>query len=225
MKHASKIVAAVFALSFSAMAADGTSSSYSESGSSSSGKTIPRVNIMGGMSSSKLTVNDDLITDKNNQRANIDSRKNDAAASLTVDLGNGPVVLETGAAYRSFGLKLGENARVNLNYIGVPVYAKFYLGDVDTTAFFIRAGVRPSWAVSKSVEIGDLNVGGGPGFPLKDFDLPGVAGIGAKIGFSEKFALLVAADYERSITKINDFGGNDIHNDALVFQAGMAIGL
>lgn len=212
-------------MSFSAVAADGTSSSYSDSGSSSSGKAIPRINLTAGMSSSKLTVNDDLITDQNNQRANIDSRKTDVAASLTVDLGSGPVVLETGAAYRSFGLKIGDNSRVNLDYLGVPVYAKFYLGDVDTTAFFIRAGVRPSWAVSKSVEIGNLNVGGGPGFPLKDFDLPGVAGIGAKIGFSEKFALLVSADYERSITKINDFGGDDIHNDALVFQAGMAIGL
>ncbi|RYZ67935.1 MAG: PorT family protein, partial [Proteobacteria bacterium] len=210
---------------FSAMAADGTSSSYSDTNSGADGKAVPRMNLTAGMSSSKLTVNDDLITDQNNQRADIDGRKNDVAASLTFDLGSGPVVLETGAAYRSFGLKINDNAHINLDYIGVPVMAKFYLGDVDTTAFFIRAGVRPSWAIGKSVEIGSLRTGGNPGFGVKNFDLPAVAGVGAKLAMGPQFGLLVSADYERSITKINEFGGDDVHNDALVFQAGLSIGL
>ena len=202
----------------SAEAQFGTSTTSTDTGSGSSEKAIPRINATGGFSASKVAVEG---TD-----SNVES-KMEGAYSLTADIGSSNFVLETGANYRSLGRKINDQANVNLNYIGVPVLAKMYLGNPSGTSLFIRAGVQPSWAVSKNVEATVLGTQFDADFDagIKDFDLPAVAGVGVKLGLAPTVGLLLSADYSYSILPIQTSGETDIRNEAFAFQGGLAIEL
>ena len=209
--------------SVSAFAADpyGTSSSYSDTGSTTGSNGMPRLNVQGGISTAKIDTD-------NTAEAPNKNWKSEGAASLTGDFGmaNSPLVLELGAAYRNLGVSTENNfANYNIHYLGVPVLAKLYIGDPMTTAFFVRAGVRPSWAVSKDGNVGGLRATDNSN-AIKDFDLPGVAGIGVKIGVAKTVGIILSGDYERSILNINNTGiGKDLRNEDMVFQGGLSFNL
>lgn len=149
--------------------------------------------------------------------------KSGLAAGVTADIGTSNVVLETGAVYKQLGTAVegfGQTANLNLNYVTVPVLAKYYFSPEPTTAF-IKVGALPSFLVGK----GNTAAVGGLIFDEPNtFDLGAQAGLGGRIALGGGADLMLEATYARGFSKV--FTNNaEIYNSAFGATAGLGIAL
>ena len=151
------------------------------------------------------------------------SKPNGYSAGVLFDLlGNGGLVLETGALYRQFGTTynngLGDNS-FTANYISVPVDLKFYLSGQEATSFFLKAGVLGSTLISNNTMYATPTTQIG----AKSWETAFLGGLGIKFNLSSATDLLLEVDYSRSIDSV--FSDASIYRTDLSAALGFAVNL
>jgi hypothetical protein len=146
-----------------------------------------------------------------------------------VDLGSGAWSLQTGLFYNRYGGQASNDYfsyKILLDYISVPLFAKFnVLGHVDNTPY-VKVGMTPGLLTGSSLTFdntqsfavsGDLR-----GF--RKYDIPASVGVGASIYSDGRNALVIEASYFRSLTSINNLV-SDMRNEGFLFNLGVSIAL
>ena len=142
---------------------------------------------------------------------------------------------ETGLQYKQMGTSVGNNS-LTMNYITVPLAAKYYFGGERETGFYAKGGMVPGINVahsetttvggqSNTADIQDANT----------LDLGIMVGVGGKLQLSRSIDLLLEADYVRGITSLygpNAFNNNgatqgvpSINDTSIVFLTGVSLGM
>lgn len=137
-------------------------------------------------------------------------------------------VFETGLLYNQMGGKFsdgGFSAKVNLDYLSVPAFAKLnFMGNPDRTAF-LKAGLMPSILLSQTAKLSNgSRTSSTNDVGAKSMDLPMVVGLGGAIPISLQNSLILQADYVRSLISINK-ESSDVRNEGFVVSAGMSFGI
>lgn len=108
----------------------------------------------------------------------------------------------------------GDKAEYQLNYINVPVLAKFYLFD----GFSIEAGPQFGFVVSEELDLnpysddGDIELSGSPA-EAKNFEF----GVAAGVTFETPIGLFASGRYNMGVTDIIE----DVDAQNSVFQIGV----
>lgn len=166
------------------------------------------------------------------QVGSVDAGQPDSGLTLGVlaDFGTGPLLFETGLQYlqagaRTAGLYQGRSAsgRVRLDYIGVPLLAKFYVsGDVRSQGVYMKAGAMPMVLVGNQVSVVDGNSGKIPSELLEPMDVVAVVGLGSSMIFERGMAIFVDGTFNRGLVKVNALGERKILNQGFTLNLGAA---
>lgn len=129
--------------------------------------------------------------------------------------------LHVGAFYSAKGAKsedFGFTSKVNLNYIEIPVYLNFTIGDKTKNYFFVGAGPYLAYCSAAKVSLKgslpgitidnerDLNVGGDKSTDvIESMDF----GANANIGFVTKFGLYARAHYALGLANVLTAGDSE----------------
>jgi outer membrane receptor for monomeric catechols len=109
-----------------------------------------------------------------------------------------------------------------LNYMSIPVNANWHFG--STRKWNLNFGLSPSFLTKATVvENGFSNKI--PNNTIETFQLGMSFGIGHKIGITEKFGVLIDAQWFNGLTNINKANQNDITNGGFSFNLGGVIQL
>jgi hypothetical protein len=133
------------------------------------------------------------------------------------------------------GTSVGNNS-ITMNYITVPLAAKYYFGGERETGFYAKGGVVPGINVahsmtttaqgqSNTVDIQDVNT----------LDFGVLVGVGGKLQLGGNTDLLLEADYVRGITSLYGpntqfIGGQtqgvpSFNDTSIVFLTGVSLGM
>lgn len=124
------------------------------------------------------------------------------SGGITLDIGRGNFVFETGIVYLEMGVARSlpaasgiDQARLNLNYVAIPLNAKYAFYQSDSVAFTGRIGVLPMLAVSQTGTahfqgnvVQRINLD-----ELSKNDVAGTLGLGTRIRIGESSNLLIDA--------------------------------
>lgn len=103
----------------------------------------------------------------------------------------------------------GVDVDVKLDYLNIPIMAKYYVAD----GFSVEAGPQIGFLLSAEAD------GGGETVDLKDITNGIDFGVGIGAGYKMESGLNFSARYNLGISNINDFeGSDDISNQNNVFQ-------
>ena len=144
------------------------------------------------------------------------------------DIGSGALVFESGLVLNKFGGQQsfeGTNVKIQLDYLAVPLFAKYnVIGDPENRLYF-KGGVMPSELMSTTVALDDQVVDRAT-VNIRSFDLPAVIGLGASLFSSGRNSLVIEATYLRSLININSMGGApSLRNEGFAFNAGVSVAL
>lgn len=190
---------------------------------------IKSLNFLAGVTSSSLGGLPD------DSSAGLESgRKAGISLSATADLETDieGFVIEPGITYRQQGSKytvtgIDANVTLDIDYIALPVAAKFYFPVQEPFSVFAKGGLAPAFAVSKSAT---LNVVGqsetGAVEDVNSFDFAVLVGAGGKYTISPELDLMVEATYWKGLRDIaSDNAGDSITNNSFGLSAGVAVKL
>ncbi|UFH36243.1 porin family protein [Flavobacterium acetivorans] len=109
-----------------------------------------------------------------------------------------------------------------LNYLSIPVNANWHFG--STRKWNLNFGLAPSFLMSAKLKengyTSDI-----PSSEIKSFQLGFTFGIGYKIGITEKFGILIDAQWFNGLTNINKTNSSEITNGGYSFNLGGVIQL
>ena len=147
-----------------------------------------------------------------------------AIGALADLLGNTNLVFETGLMYRQQGTTdLGKTFA--LNYLSVPLSAKYYLYGQQANTPYFKAGLVPAFAVSKSISFEDGS-SRDAGNDFNTFDLAGQLAVGGKIAVSKTASLILEANYLKGFTNVVNTPGSDSStNISFGLMSGVAVEL
>lgn len=109
-----------------------------------------------------------------------------------------------------------------LNYLSIPINANWHFG--STRKWNLNFGLSPSFLTSPKVKANGTSID----FPkntIESFQLGFTYGIGYKIEFTEKFGLLIDAQFFNGLTNINKATNDRILNNGYSFNLGGVIQL
>ncbi|MES2240839.1 MAG: porin family protein [Bacteroidota bacterium] len=109
-----------------------------------------------------------------------------------------------------------------LNYLSVPINANWHFG--STRKWNLNFGLSPSFLMSAKLKENGYtsNI---PSSEIKSFQLGFTFGIGYKIGITEKFGILIDAQWFNGLTNINNANSSEITNGGYSFNLGGVIQL
>ena len=149
-----------------------------------------------------------------------------ASAGATVDFGHSDFVLESGALYRQMGASAsegGETFTLTLDYLSIPLLAKYYVNGVSSSAaFFVKGGLQPGLLVRKKAELksGSSSQSTNDISGISSTDIPVLVGAGGKFAAAQNMSIIVEGNYSRGLTKINT-SGTGIYNSVVGLTAGL----
>lgn len=147
----------------------------------------------------------------------------------TIDIGEGNLVTETGILFRQIGAS--ETPTINskpldvetdLNYMSVPVAAKYYFSNQHDSSFFAKVGIAPSLLIGNKL----ASATQGPNFRNSDpnsFALDGLVGLGGKYQITSQIGIVLEASYWRAATPV--YSGSSIYTSNFVNTLGININL
>lgn len=116
----------------------------------------------------------------------------------------------------------GDFYEDKLNYISIPVNANWHFG--STRKWNLNFGLSPSF-LTKATLVENGFSSKIPSNTIETFQLGMSFGIGYKIGITEKFGILIDAQWFNGLTNINKANQNDIKNGGFSFNVGGVIQL
>lgn len=144
-----------------------------------------------------------------------------------VEIGSGLVTFQTGLEYNQFGGKrtfAGGSAETTLSYLSLPLVAKLNLMGNPEETVYLKAGVMPGTALTRSKRITGLYYSWSAEDEFKTTDIPAVVGVGGAIPMSSQGSLVLDLTFIRSLTSIGNNGLN-AYNTGLVLSAGFSFAL
>jgi hypothetical protein len=172
-------------------------------------------------------------------------------AGVTVDIGRSNLVLETGLLYQQLGSDISSipipgfnfigalsgGPELKLDYLAIPIEAKYYFSGQEKSSWYVKGGLIPSFLVSKYAEISSQVFGyqnGGFGWreqttstndvPANNIVVPVIIGIGGKMNVSDHIAIILETTYQYSMTPIFTDSPNSTIS-AISFTTGLDIDL
>lgn len=129
--------------------------------------------------------------------------------------------LSVGAIYSQQGAKFPDlnDAKLNLEYINVPILANFYVAK----GFALKVGVQPGFKTSSKIKVGDVEastslLGSKDGVKSFDFSIP--------LGLSYEFSsFVIDARYNVGVTKVLDIEDATPRNSYLTISVGYKFAL
>ena len=109
-----------------------------------------------------------------------------------------------------------------LNYISIPINANWHFG--STRKWNLNFGLSPSFLTKATIEYNGMSQKI-PSSYIESFQLGFTYGIGYKIGITEKFGILIDAQFFNGLTNINKATDNRIVNAGYSFNLGGVIQL
>ncbi len=167
----------------------------------------------------------------------LDGQRMGIGAGARVDIGRGDFVFETGFLYRQLGgvsylysaeeaaqknLSTRLPAEIELNYISIPLMAKYYFNGRDNSSFFARGGLQPSLLVYREARLQDRSAGALIDMSsINDFDLIGALGMGFHIELNETTLITFEGTYLRGLTSV--FNNMPLYTSG--FQGSVGLGI
>jgi len=187
----------------------------------SAGAQSTSFGVLGGLTSSKVTVDGDQIT------VTLDSRTGFAGGLASRTPLGGQLGLEVDALYAQKGFKIsdgGDSAELKLGYIDVPVLLRYGLTTSTTTSPFLLAGGTVSFKAS--CDVGSTSGGVSASASCKDVtgDDQKSVDVGLTVGGGVDFnRFTIQARYTIGMTDILDDGDGSVttKNRALFLLAGI----
>ena len=149
---------------------------------------------------------------------------------------NKDLFFQTGLLYNQMGAKLSDynapngggrltGVRMNLTYLNVPAFVKFNFLRAQDNTFFVKAGLMPGVIVGKEfrASANGQTVSKMAIDDLKQYDVPALVGVGARIPFQKEYALMLDASWMRSLMTIS--GKENTYNQAFFITGGINIAL
>ncbi|WP_413586420.1 porin family protein [Bdellovibrio sp. HCB274] len=161
-------------------------------------------------------------------------------------IGRGSWQFDTGLLYSQRGAQLNINANdvvtatsdITMTYIDVPVMARFSWPHSSRSHLFARAGAVVGFLTEGKTETkATINYMGmsqsqSASEDVKDYfnstDIRWALGVGYDWKFARQMGLVVQADFQESVSKINNdsfLPGRDVFNMGLILSAGLSIKL
>jgi len=172
-----------------------------------------------------------------NETQNLDGQRSGIGAGLRLDIGRTDFVFETGLVYRQLGgpayLYSEEEARqrgltsrlesdIELNYLTVPLMAKYYLNGRENASFFVRGGLQPSALIYREARLRNSNSSGVKDISVfNDFDIVGALGVGFQIPINETTMIVMDGTYLRGFISV--FNTSSVYNNGFSGNIGLAI--
>lgn len=155
------------------------------------------------------------------------------SGGATIDIGGRNFVFETGLTYLELGMSRSviggtelDEMRMNLNYVGIPLNAKYYFSNSEDSAFFGRIGVIPLFQVSSTAvarfqgrETARIDV------PTNRNDVLGTVGFGGQFRVSSNMSILLEGNALLGAISITRDGAGDTRNIGLSFLTGLSFDL
>jgi hypothetical protein len=147
-----------------------------------------------------------------------------------VEFGGGLVTFQTGLLFNQFGGKgtdsdnSGANYTVTIDYLNIPLLAKFNVMGNPLETFFFKIGLMPGFVLSKdaSETLNGVSISG-EASGVKSFDLPLLAGIGGTIPIAPNVSINLEGNFIYSLTSVTSSG--TIRNQGFQILAGATFGL
>jgi hypothetical protein len=130
-------------------------------------------------------------------------------------LRSGLIIDKMGGKYENGDPFLWED---KLNYLSIPINANWHFG--STRKWNLNFGLSPSFLLSAKVNNSKI-----PSNALEPFQLGMSFGIGYKIGITEKFGILIDAQWFNGLTNINKTSNTRFENSGFSFNLGGVIEL
>ena len=147
----------------------------------------------------------------------------------TIDIGESNLVTETGVLFRQIGAgesvpaKSGlTDVETDLNYLSIPVAAKYYFSNRHESSFYAKAGLAPSLLVANNV----AEATHGPNVRNEDprsFAIDALAGVGGKYQLTEQVGIVLEVSYWRGLSSI--YSGANVYTSNFVNTIGFNINL
>ncbi len=176
-----------------------------------------------------------LLDAKENE--DLDGSRMGIGAGARIDIGRGDFVFETGIMYRQLGgvtylytadqaaeknLNSQLPAEVELNYISIPLMAKYYFNGRDNASFYARAGLQPSLLIFREARPQDTNTNAIIDLSVvNDFDLVASVGMGFQIELNETTMMVLEGNYLRGLTSV--FNNMPVYTSG--FQGTIGLGI
>jgi hypothetical protein len=149
------------------------------------------------------------------------STKTGLALGALVELGRSSFVIESGLLYRQMGatptLSGFSLSNIEMDYLGIPILAKFYLNDPEMSTIYLKAGIIPQLLVNNS----GWSQFSGPSLTANTFDFELAAGVGGRIIVTDGMGVTIEAAYSQGLTSVASNLTNTMVNSAFTFTAGL----
>ncbi len=121
--------------------------------------------------------------------------------AVTDLLGTKEMVLETGLLYRQLGTS-DNGATIALNYLTVPVSAKYYFFGQQATGPYAKAGVTPGINVAASATDSSGNNSTSISNQISTFDFGFILAAGGKFNVGSQLSIIAEAYYNRGLVNV-----------------------
>lgn len=168
---------------------------------------------------------------------NLDGQRNGIGAGVRLDIGRTEFVFETGLQYRQMGgityLYTEELARekgitdrleadLELNYLSVPLMAKYYFNGRSNPSFYSRIGLQPSFLLFKEARLRNSKATSVIDYShISEFELTGAAGVGFQIPINDTTLAVFEGTYLRGLTSV--FDNTALYNNGFSGTFGLGI--
>ncbi len=146
-----------------------------------------------------------------------------------IDIGESNLVTETGIVYRQIGAdetvavkSAPTGVETDLNYLTVPIAAKYYFSNQHESSFFAKAGIAPSLLVGNQL----AETTHGPNVRNEDpsaFAVDALVGLGGKYQLTSQVGIVLEVSYWRGLTSV--YSGASVYTSNFVNTIGFNINL
>jgi hypothetical protein len=180
-----------------------------------------------------------------------------ARATVLVDfsLGSPQWVIETGVDYLSAGAYTGQisypmkvedgeprktahmNTKLNLQYVGLPIFFKYYPRSFSQSGVFVKGGLEPVMLVNSTFDVPfpeDVSafqsndspspLGDSPkDFNFQQFDVLTTVGAGLNIQIHPKWSIVLEGVVQQGIVSVDPAHGSSVFNQAFSLNFGFSM--
>ncbi len=133
-------------------------------------------------------------------------------------------VLETGVLYRQLGTS-NQGTTLALNYINVPISAKYYFMGQNSNTIYFKGGITPGFnvAATQSTDTTSTNVSK----DVNTFDVGVIVGIGGRYLLSDSASIFLEGNYNRGLANVMNTtdGESSVNTLAFGVMTGVSIEL
>ncbi len=160
-----------------------------------------------------------------------------------LNLGMRQFTIETGLSFYMAGAATGDigalvpggnssGGEINVEYIGLPIFAKYYLTDYSKTSFFAKIGIIPAFAMSKEV-VTDNRLSGSSFFStstdqdeilseeISSFDVLMGVGMGANVRINKNWSANVEGQLYHGVISLTESDQEWVFNQGLALTLGL----